>query len=117
MLHQHTLGIVAAAAFTVLRERALVAEVAQKTLVQIWQQAGRFDPGQGSVRNWLHVMAHHQAVDRLRSIQAARTRDASWAAQPDTNDDAFNLVDLQLQLVTMHRLSSRLVSLRGSRKR
>lgn len=53
-------------------------EVAQETLVEVWRNAARFDATQGSAGAWISTMAHHRAVDRVRSSSATRRRDTSW---------------------------------------
>ncbi|MBB6629407.1 sigma-70 family RNA polymerase sigma factor [Nocardioides sp. KIGAM211] len=52
-------------------------EVAQEVLLEVWQTADRYDPARGSGQSWLMTLAHHRAVDRVRSSEAGRRRDAS----------------------------------------
>ncbi|MFJ8663515.1 ECF RNA polymerase sigma factor SigK [Streptomyces sp. NPDC093795] len=63
----------------VLRDRAMSEEVAQEVLVEVWRTAPRYDPGRGSVFAWVLTMAHRRAVDRVRSEQAASSREARVA--------------------------------------
>lgn len=58
----------------VLRDGAQAEEVTQEVFVEIWRQAGRFEPGRASVRTWAAMIAHRRAVDRVRSEQAHRNR-------------------------------------------
>ena len=53
-------------------------DVAQETLIEAWRTSGRFDPSRGSARQWTAAIAHHRAVDRVRSSDAARRRESSW---------------------------------------
>ena len=42
-------------------------EVLQETLLQVWAQAGRYDPRRSSVATWLVLLARSRAIDLLRS--------------------------------------------------
>ena len=42
-------------------------EVVQETLLQVWAQAGRYDPRRSSVATWLVLLARSRAIDLLRS--------------------------------------------------
>jgi RNA polymerase sigma-70 factor (ECF subfamily) len=42
-------------------------EVVQETLLQVWGQAGRYDPRRSSVATWLVLLARSRAIDLLRS--------------------------------------------------
>lgn len=66
----------------VLRDGAQAEEVTQEVFVEIWRQAGRFEPGRASVRTWAAMIAHRRAVDRVRSEQAHRTRSERSAQAP-----------------------------------
>lgn len=54
-------------------------EVTQEVFLDLWRTCNRFDPNRGSGRSWVMTMAHHKAVDRIRSTDASRRRDAADA--------------------------------------
>ncbi len=59
----------------VLRDPDHAAEVTQEVMVEVWRSATRFDAALGSARAWVTTMAHRRAVDRVRAVQAQRSRD------------------------------------------
>lgn len=55
----------------VLGSREEAEEVVQEALLQVWNQAGRYDPARSSVSTWMVLIARSRAIDRLRSRQVA----------------------------------------------
>ncbi|MGM1030733.1 MAG: ECF RNA polymerase sigma factor SigK [Actinomycetota bacterium] len=60
----------------ILVDRAQAEEVAQEVYLEAWRQAKRFDPDRGAAISWLLQIAHARAIDRVRSSQSQRDRDA-----------------------------------------
>ncbi|MFE6055565.1 sigma-70 family RNA polymerase sigma factor [Kitasatospora sp. NPDC056446] len=54
-------------------------EVAQEVLLEVWRTAAAYRPERGSVMTWVLTIAHHRAVDRVRSARAATERDRRTA--------------------------------------
>jgi RNA polymerase sigma-70 factor, ECF subfamily len=65
----------------VVRDPSQAEEVAQEAFVEVWRTAARFDPARGSATAWVSTIAHHRAVDRVRSERAATDRMRRVAAQ------------------------------------
>jgi RNA polymerase sigma-70 factor (ECF subfamily) len=74
----------------VLRDRAQAEEVTQEVMVEVWRTASRFDPARGSALSWVLTMAHRRAVDRVRSAQAATSREERVARMSE--DVAYDQV-------------------------
>ncbi|GAB2686206.1 ECF RNA polymerase sigma factor SigK [Saccharopolyspora gloriosae] len=65
----------------VVRDAAQSEEVTQEVLVEVWRRATHYRPDRGSVQTWVLTLAHRRAVDRVRSAQAGRDREARVGAQ------------------------------------
>jgi RNA polymerase sigma-70 factor, ECF subfamily len=59
-----------------LKDHAQSEEVTQEIFLEVWRNAPRYDPAKGSATTWILTMAHRRAVDRIRSSQSTRDRDA-----------------------------------------
>jgi RNA polymerase sigma-70 factor (ECF subfamily) len=64
-----------------VRDRAQAEEATQDPYLDIWRNASRFDPERGSALGWLMTIGHREAVDRVRSTQAAGRRDTAYEAR------------------------------------
>ncbi|MFF2073484.1 sigma-70 family RNA polymerase sigma factor [Kitasatospora sp. NPDC058162] len=78
-LHAATAGTVLGLVLRVLRDRAQAEEVVQEVFWQVWREAPRYRPERGEVLPWMLTVAHHRAVDRVRSARAAAERDRAAA--------------------------------------
>lgn len=65
-------------------------DVVQEAFLNLWHDAGRYDPERGSVRTWLMSVVHDRSLDTVRS-QSIRERmqtnaAARTAASTESND-------------------------------
>jgi RNA polymerase sigma-70 factor (ECF subfamily) len=67
-----------------LQETDVAEDVTQDVFVTLWTRSSRFDPKRGDAAGWILSIARYAAIDRLRSIQAARQRDLKYSARLDT---------------------------------
>jgi RNA polymerase sigma-70 factor (ECF subfamily) len=76
-LYDRTSAHVFGLALRILRDHAQAEAVTQEVYMALWRESGRFDPARGSAFGWLCSLAHRTAVERVRSAEAGRARDAS----------------------------------------
>lgn len=89
----------------VVRDPAQSEEVTQEVFLEIWRQSARYDPARGSALAWLLTIAHRRAVDRVRSVAAARGRDDGYGAATHAtpHDSTAEAVDARLDAERVHR--------------
>ncbi|HVS03334.1 MAG TPA: sigma-70 family RNA polymerase sigma factor [Thermoanaerobaculia bacterium] len=58
-----------------LRNRGEAEEVLQEAWLQAWRQAAGFRAERSTARGWVAMIARSRALDRLRSVRAARRRE------------------------------------------
>ena len=86
-------------ALRLLCSRVHAEEVTQEVYVQVWQQAGGYDSGKGSVLSWMRMIARRRAVDRIRAVASANARDRQAALMnaelefEDVWDDVASRID------------------------
>jgi RNA polymerase sigma factor (sigma-70 family) len=59
----------------------LAEDAVQEAFVGLWRRPGSYQPGRGTVRNWLLALTHHKAVDLVRRETAEHRRLAARAVQ------------------------------------
>lgn len=64
----------------VLRDPGYSEETTQEIYLQVWHNAGSYDPAVGSPLSWLMTLAHRRAVDRVRAEQSASQRESRYGA-------------------------------------
>jgi RNA polymerase sigma-70 factor (ECF subfamily) len=68
VLYDRHAAVVYRTAFRRLGDRQSAEEVVQDVWLTLWERAGMFDPGQGSLPGWLTTIARNRATDRMRSL-------------------------------------------------
>ncbi len=82
MLYDRFGGIVYALAHRIVGQQVDAEEVAMETFAQVWRDAGRFDPGRGTVAAWLCIIARSRAIDLVRSHSRRQRLAESVAREP-----------------------------------
>lgn len=88
-LYGHTVHPVMALVRLLMRDVVLAEEVTQDVFLMVWLGAGRFDASRGRAGAWIMAIARSRAIDRIKSIQAARERDHRFATEPKTMISSF----------------------------
>lgn len=78
--YDHTRSRVYGLVTRVLRDPGYSEETTQDIYLQVWRNAGDYNPAAGTPLAWLMTVAHRRAVDRVRSEQAATDREARYGA-------------------------------------
>lgn len=76
-------------ALRVAREPSLAADAVHDAFVQVWRQAGRFDPARGAADAWLATLVRYRALD----IARRRRRDVLGYEPVDAPDEAPSVLD------------------------
>ncbi|MFD8689593.1 ECF RNA polymerase sigma factor SigK [Streptomyces sp. NPDC059651] len=97
----------------ILRDPAQSEEVVQDVLLEVWRTSGRFEPDRGSAMTWIMTLAHHRAVDRVRSSQAGadRERRAALLESDARFDPVAEQVETHLEWQRVRRCIHRLTDL------
>jgi RNA polymerase sigma-70 factor (ECF subfamily) len=71
------------AALRITRQSALAADAVHDALLQVWQNAARFDPARGNGEAWLLSLVRYRALD----IARRSTRETTVAEVPEQIDE------------------------------
>ncbi len=66
-------GRLYAFAYRMTADKMVAEELAQDTLLAVWQNARSYSPQMGPVRGWLFSIIYHHTVDYLRSVRRRST--------------------------------------------
>ena len=91
-LYDLTAPMVFGVALKVLGERSWAEDVTQEAYLQIFNQAGKFEPSSGSVTGWVATIAHRRAVDAVRRAEARRRRERSQPVAPAVDETSEPVV-------------------------
>lgn len=89
----------------ILRDAGHAEEVAQEVFLEVWQFAKHFDGSKGSATGWILRKTHSRAVDRVRSAQASKMRDARIGLRElnEPSDDIMETVALRIDSKRVER--------------
>lgn len=74
-LYDRFASLVHSLAHRVLDDEHAADRITREVFGYIWEHPDAYDPAQGSLRSWVAGLTRHQAVSRLRQIEAASARD------------------------------------------
>lgn len=74
-LYDAVAGPIYGIAYQVLQDPARAEEVAQEVMLEVWQTAPRYRPESGHAMTWMMTIAHHRAVDSVRTAQRSAERE------------------------------------------
>lgn len=99
----------------VLRDPGYSEETTQDVYLQVWRNAGNYDPAAGSPIAWLMTLAHRRAVDRVRSEQAASERESRYGAA-NVDPPADRVAEAVIQLDEQRQVTECLGSLTDAQR-
>jgi len=73
-----------AVALRITRQSALASDAVHDAFLQVWRNAGRFDPTRGNPETWMTSLVRYRALD----IARRRTREVPGDDLPEPEDDA-----------------------------
>lgn len=95
--------LVFSVALRIVGDRGVAEEITQDVFVSCWRNAARYRPDQSSVVTWLLAIAHHRAIDELRSRRyKSQQRELTWEQAPPQALASDHEIDLSLIQSQVH---------------
>ncbi len=69
-----------------LGTRGRAEEILQEVFLQVWKQAGSYQPERSSLRGWILMIARSRALDLLRMQRAQLQREENFQRERDLDD-------------------------------
>jgi len=97
-------------AIRILRDVGHAEEVAQEVFLEVWQCASNYDGSKGSATGWILRKTHSRSVDRVRSAQARKVREARIGLRDlhEPSDDITETISLRIDSKRVERALSAL---------
>jgi len=93
-IHRRHGGAVFGLSRRVLADDALAEEISQEVFLRLWTESHRFDATRGSLRSFLQRQAHSRSIERVRSEEARRNREARAE-----RSDVRTVTDIEAEVV------------------
>jgi RNA polymerase sigma-70 factor (ECF subfamily) len=92
-------------AIRILRDVGHAEEVAQEVFLDVWQCASNYDGSKGSATGWILRKTHSRSVDRVRSAQARKVREARIGLRDlhEPTDDIMDTISLRIESKRVER--------------
>jgi RNA polymerase sigma-70 factor (ECF subfamily) len=102
VLYTRHSSVVYGYAFRILKDHEAAADITQETYLALWRRASTYDAARSSVRSWLLSIAHHRAIDHVRSSRR-RAESPEWVEAleeltldgDDTQQEVFSRLESQ----------------------
>lgn len=101
-------------AMRIVRDRERAEDVLHDGFLQVWQQAGTYQPGLGSARGWIYTIVRHRALKESRD--PARMQQAMVLQDPAPVADLRQTADAQERALDCDRLERCLQRLDAARR-
>ena len=103
LLYDRWSGRMHGLALRITRQSSLAADATHDAFMQIWQQAGRFDPARGSAEAFLVTIVRYRALDILRRGSREVVGYEPAVEQADPTPDALAQLTETMDGAALHR--------------
>ena len=107
-LYDETSPMVYGLALRVLKDPHAAEEATLDVYLQVWRQAGTFDPARGNVTAWLLMLARSRSIDRLRSRTRGERRNEPLTAAEILPDEGPSPDETADRAIRKRRIASAL---------
>jgi RNA polymerase sigma-70 factor (ECF subfamily) len=87
--------LVFSVAHRILRDSGEAEDLMQEVFLDVYRNAGRFDPARGSVKTWILLDAKHRSINRWKYLKLRGHYDEPSAYEPRDPCNAPSLADYQ----------------------